>query len=226
VAELSSFKGGGTITFSWAPDPMIVARDFERAADYLENMTAPLMASRQLGIADVAENFAGEHDPDGNPWAPWSSSYIASGQPGPSILHQEGDLEGSATDPRAWPITAREVFFSFASLPEYGIYHQAGASRISAGRGVTRKKAVQLTKDFLGAGFRPFSGPGASKEYVASTHANPLPARPFAGISEETQFKILDVFDNWFSGALGIAVGASGAVQIRGPGGRFGSKIS
>lgn len=214
MAELQSFVGGGVITFSWAPSPMIVARDYERAADYVENMTAPLMASRQLGIADVAENFAGEHDPDGAPWAPWSESYVKSGQPGPLILTREGDLSGSATDPRAWPITAREVFFSFASLPEYGIYHQEGASgRVSAGRGISRKKNLQTRAVGVAEGLDPSFG------------ANPLPARPFAGISEETSFKILDVFDNWFSGAMGIAVGASGTVQIRGPGGRFGPKI-
>ena len=208
---LESFVGGGTLTFKWAPSPIIVAADYERAADYLENMMPPLMASRQLAIADVAENFAGEHDPDGNPWARWSESYVESGQPGPSILNQTGDLEGSATDPRAWPITAREMFFSFGALPEYGIWHQQGASRQSAGKGVTRESNLQAIA----------SGVGLDSDWGDNT----LPARPFAGISDETQFKILDVFDSWFSGAMNFAIGKSGTVQTRTAGGRFGPKL-
>lgn len=197
--------------FHWAPSPMIVAADIDAAAAYLDNMIPPLMASRQLGIADVSENFAGEHDPDGNPWTEWSESYIESGQTGPSILNQTGDLWGSATDPRAWPITAREVFFSFGALPEYGIWHQEGASRQAGGRGQTRKSNLLAIA----------SGVGLDADFGD----NSLPARPFAGISEETQFAILDVFDNWFGGALGIAVGSSGTVQSRDALGRFGPKI-
>lgn len=224
-----SFTGafGGVVTFNWAPSPIISARQLEGAADRLNNMTAPLMAARNLGIKDVAENFAGEHDPDGVPWQEWSESYIASGPPGPplSILHLTGDLEASSTDPSAWPITARELFFSFGALPEYGIWHQEGASRISAGRGVSREEARKRDARFIGAGFDIFAGKGAAPEYGQSLHANPLPARPFAGISVETQFAIIDIFDAWFSATVSLFVSGSGVVQQRLPSGRFGPRL-
>lgn len=218
-----SFTGafGGIITFNWAPSPMIVARDLEAAADRLNNMSVPLMAARDLGIADVAENFAGEHDPDGAPWTPWSASYVRSGPPGPpqSILHLTGDLESSSTDPRAWPITAREVFFSFGALPEYGIWHQEGASRASAGRGTTRESNLAATRGLLSEGATLAGG----AEFYGQ---NDLPARPFAGISVETQFAIVDIFDAWFGAAtVGLVVSGSGVVQTRGPGGRFGPRV-
>jgi hypothetical protein len=212
-----SFTGsfGGIITFHWAPEPIIVARQLEAAADKLNNMQLPLMAARDLGIIDVRENFEGEHDPDGTPWAPWSQSYVDSGPPGPPlrILHLTGDLEGSSTSPVAWPVTAREVFFSFGALPEYGIYHQSGASRQSAGKGQSRESNIQASRELSSPGMDYFIG------------SNDLPARPFAGISVETQFKIIDVFDAWFGGIVGLAVGAGGRVQTRGPGGRFGPAI-
>jgi hypothetical protein len=209
---------------------MVVARDYDLAANYLDNMTPPLMASRQLGIADVSENFAGEHDPDGNPWAPWSESYVESfgdmAFTPDSILNLTGDLWGSSTDPRAWPITAREVFFDFGSLPGYGIFHQEGASRASAGKGVKRSDNIATTKFLTEDGPLP-----SGNEFFGQ---NDLPARPFAGISEETTFLILDVFDNWFSGALSIGMGGHGTIQARTSGvdasgkkfgGRFGPKI-
>jgi phage gpG-like protein len=188
-------------------------------------MTKPLMASRDLAIEDVRENFEAEHGPDGGAWAPWSMSYVASGQAGAGILKRTFDLMGSATSPAAWPISARELFFSFGALPEYGIWHQTGASRISAGRGVTRRKALALSRGFISAGFTPFAMEGAHPTYFASTHANPLPARPFAGIEESTQFAILDIWDAWFGGAVGLAVGGGGRMQFR-AGGRFAGRVT
>jgi hypothetical protein len=230
VAERVSKVGGGVLTFTWSPSPLVVARDYDQAAGYLENMTPPLLASRQLGIADVDENFAGEHDPDGNPWAPWSESYVDSfggmENTPDSILNLTGDLWGSSIDPRAWPVTAREVFFSFGALPSYGIFHQEGASRASAGRGVKRESNVAST------GFLTLEAPLPSgKEFYGQ---NDLPARPFAGLSTYTQGLILNVFDRWFTGALSIGMGSSGTVQTRVSGvdasgkkfgGRFGPKV-
>lgn len=212
----ASFTGsfGGIVTFNWAPSPILVAQDIEAGARYLNNMSLPLMAARDIGIEDVRENFEGEHDPDGVPWEPWSPSYAESGQTGIGILKRTMDLMGSSTSTSAWPITARELFFSFGALPEYGIYHQTGAERRSAGKGISRAKALELESLASRAGFAE-----------GVDYSNTLPARPFAGISVESQFKIIDIFDAWFGGAIGLAVGRSGAIQTRGPGGRFGPSV-
>jgi len=217
--SFESFTGsfGGVVTFEWAPNPIIVAKQLEVAADALNNMALPLMAARDLSIADVRENFEGEHDPDGGAWQPWSISYIESGQTGAGILKKTFDLMDSATSPSAWPITAREVFFSFGALPEYGIYHQTGAVRQSAGRGRTRKANVAAERDMIASGFSLGEGFGI----------NTLPARPFAGISVETQIKIVDIFDAWFGGIIGLAMNPSssrGTIQTK-IGGKFGPSV-
>jgi phage gpG-like protein len=214
-----AFRTGGMLTFRWAPDPLIVASDFDKAAAYVDNMQPPLQTSRQLAQADIRENFEAEHDPGGAPWAPWSESYVASGPPGDpeGILKLTHDLMDSATSASAYPITARELFFDFSTLPFYGIFHQAGASRQAAGRGVTKRSNVETTKVFGELGAVPMGGRFGS---------NDLPARPFAGIEDETQFQIMETFEAWFAGAIGFAMGSSGVVQTRLPSGRFGPKVA
>lgn len=213
-SSLAGFSGsfGGIVTFNWAPSPMIVAKDIDAAAAYLNNMVPPLMAARDLGIADVIENFTGEHDPDGQPWTPWSASYVETGGADESsgILKRTMDLMDSSTSPSAWPITAREVFFDFGALPFYGIFHQLGAQRQSAGKGQSRADNLQAIA----------SGVGLDPDFGDSS----LPARPFAGISTKTTFAIIDIFDAWFGGALGLVVSGSGTLQTRTAGGRFGPK--
>lgn len=232
MAVKASKVGGGILTFTWAPSPMIVAQDYDQAAGYLNNMTPPLMASRQLGIEDVDEHFASESGPDGADWAPWSESYIKSfggmENAPDSILNLTHDLWGSSVSPQAWPITAREVFFSFAALPDYGIYHQEGATRTSAGRGVKAQSNIESTVFLTQGGKDPLP---SGKEFYGQ---NDLPARPFAGISAYTQNLILNVFDRWFTGAVSIGIGSHGTAQERVSGvtasgkkfgGRFGPKI-
>jgi hypothetical protein len=229
ISQLTGFGGfRGVLTFQWAPNPVVEASDFDAAAAYVENMQPPLYSSRGLIQADIRENFEGQHDPDGNAWEPWSRSYVASGPPGPpvAILNRYGALKKSASGAGAFNVTAREIFYDFGALPEYGIWHQEGApGRAAAGRGRTAKKAAEETAGFLKA------FPGYEFPKGESLYANPLPARPFAGVSEETQFQILDVFDTWFGEATLIMSGLSGyihsggTIQSRVAGGRWGPKI-
>lgn len=212
---------GGSITFEWIPDPEVVARSLFEAAGYLENMAPPLALSRQIAIDDMRERFATHSSPEGEAWQDWSASYEpdAMANNAGGILERTLELRGSATSPSAFYVSTDSVFFSTAGLPARWIWHQEGASRGSGGHseseisgmmstlGHTREQAVSaLTAEGGGGG-------------------NVLPARPFVGTSFEAQLRIIEVFDQWFAGAVSIVTTSTGRLgrrhAVRGPGGRF-----
>jgi phage gpG-like protein len=203
-----SFSGAftGTISFDWAPEPLVVANELRGMAEALDNMMAPLQASRAIAVADMNERFETKTSPEGEPWAPWSASYAARNPPG-SLLERTGAMRGAATSPDAFEVTVYdgggEVMFSGAGLPEYWIYHQMGAIRQSL-TGEARK--------FI-------------EEFSGEAIDNVLPARPFVGISEKAQIAIIDVFDEWFGGIVGFYMHPGGGVQRRLPSGRFGPMV-
>lgn len=207
---------GGTITFDWVPDPEVVAAEIIQTAENLEDRSSPLALSRQIAIGDMRERFMTETSPGGDAWAPWADSYkpYAEGI-NAGILRRSGALYGAATSEGAYPITADSVFFSTAGLPEYWIYHQTGALRTA---GASREEAeahVEFIRS-LGSEFVPGG---------AGTGINVLPARPFVGLSFEAELQILEVFDQWFAGAVAIGATSTGRLgrrhALRGPGGQF-----
>lgn len=205
-----SFTGafGGTITFEWAPDPLIVAKELEGMASALNNMIMPLEASRQIAAQDIQRRFDTKTAPDGSPWEPWSWSYAdrAAATNVGGLLEKTGAMRAAAASPSAFDVNAYvgggEVVFTGAGLPDYWMAHQEGATR-------TRSGASELKA----AGFGDIG-------------ANVLPARPFVGLSEEGELAIVDIFDEWFAGVTGFFVGAGGNVQRRLSSGRFGPRVA
>jgi phage gpG-like protein len=204
-----SFTGAfeGTITFEWAPDPLIVAQEIETVARELDDMMAPLQAARQIAAQDIDKRFDTKTDPDGGAWAPWSAEYAARPPLG-TLLEATGAMRAAAGSPSAFSVTAHagggEVFFTGAGVPEYWIFHQLGATRHSHS-----KETIAFLEESGG-------------EYIPNT----LPARPFVGLSEEAEVLIVDVFDEWLGGVINLAVHpTTGFVQARGPGGQFGRRI-
>src|ERR671914_2772592 len=65
----------GSITFDWVPDPEYFQDRILFVKDALEDRTVPLILSQEIVRHDIAENFAGEHDPQGQPWQDWSADY-------------------------------------------------------------------------------------------------------------------------------------------------------
>lgn len=81
-AGLASYgrRAGGVIEYEWVPDPIVFSEKVLHVRDRLADRTIPLAISRGIVARDVEENFEGEHDPQGQPWAPWSSAFDAEGQ--------------------------------------------------------------------------------------------------------------------------------------------------
>jgi hypothetical protein len=213
-----SFTGAfvGEIQFDWHPEPAIIATSLRRAAGELEDMSAPLAASRQLAQANIQAHFDTKSGPDGA-WAPWSPNYAdeaAAANVG-GLGERTGATRAAATSASAFDVTAHEVFYNTSNIPEQGQIFHHGASR-SGGLSeediafIQRAQSLGMTvkEDFIGTG------------------GNVQPPRPFMGIDEETQLKIVDVFDQWFAAIVAFAVNPStGVVQVRGAGGRFGGRV-
>jgi len=193
-------QGNGILTFHWAPSPLEFQNKILDVKDSLQDRSAPLRISEQFIQDDIAENFAGEHDPEGQPWVEWSGSYADQVVPFLKPPHTGKKLDWrsilreAATDESAFRVVSGKstaddsLFFDPSGLPPYWGVHQYGATISTAD--------------------------GKSAE---------LPKRPYLGISDDIE--IMEIFDTWFQGIITMAVSSKGRVfgrhSKRGAGGRF-----
>lgn len=197
------------ITTHWAePEPEIVAQQLFSLAQELEELQEPMMLAGEITRMDIQENFQTGTDPSGQAWEAWSQSYepwALTHSSGPIFgdranLQLTGELRSSIGSPSAFLPTNEGLFLDTSGLPEYWAWNNFGAyDRQSASRG----------EDVFGA---------------ISTN-NPLPERPFVGISPEAAAKIDAAFAAWFNKEIAVAMSGRGTPFARhakrGPGGRF-----
>ena len=115
-----------TLSFTWIPEPQIMANQFYTWAGELEDFTIPLTDSVPTIAKDVEARFASE----GPGWAPWSESYAESEQHGESILTRTGALRGHATSPDSYVVLPTMVYYQ--ALSQVDVFHQAGTSKMPA----------------------------------------------------------------------------------------------
>jgi phage gpG-like protein len=192
----------GAITYEWVPDPFVWSEKIMQLKDNLDDRTVPLFLSQQIIADDIAQNFEGEHDPEGMPWKPWSPSYTyedpATGRktktrgyadrkkPGHSgkILDWTSALRHAATDLSAFVQISGEtvnndsLYYDTGGLPPYWEWHQEGVSE--------------------------WRDPGGV-----------LPQRRFLGISGEAETEINVTFSEWFDSAIEMAVSSKGRIFQR-----------
>lgn len=201
----------GSITFDWEPNLSFFQERIFEVRDALQDRTVPLALSQAILQQDIAENFRGEHDPEGQPWQEWSQTIVS--QPGGRetrevyrgyadnlppghsgrILDWRGILRDAATSDSAFHVVAGRtvnddsLFYDTSGLPPYWEWHQEGESDRQPG--------------------------------------GDLPQRRFLGMSGEAEIQILEVFDAWFQGIVALGVSSKGKVfqrhAKRGAGGRF-----
>jgi len=121
-----------------------------------------------------------------------------------------------------------EKYEEFAlAFPNMGILRQTGALFEAA----TSEEALIVSGDslFYDMNALPEYGEwhqtGLPDRTMKGGKPNPLPQRPFAGLSEQARTTIFVVFKEWFDGAIALFSTATGRVgmrhQMRGAGGRF-----
>lgn len=182
---------------------------------YIESVDLPIRGARRIAMEDMKERFETETDPGGGKWFALDPDYAARkereiGFEHP-ILTRDGDLKDAATSQEAWSISGHSLFFNTNVLPEYWRVHQEGSEGFSA-------TFVQV-------------GTGKSELLRTSGEGDAnLPPRPFIGLSQEAEDKILELFDIWFSEGLELAtkkfaISSAGTLHARTPQGRFGARI-
>lgn len=214
---------GEFIEVYWKEDPRRVARDILKVADYYEDMSVPLVGAEAVVNADIKRHFNEETDPDGNPWRPLNEAYLtykeSQGQD-TRILRRYGDLYAAATDRVALVIDGNDLFYSTAYLPYYWYWMQMGTgSEEDWGAAADYAARIEAAGSYGIEGGRGSLGIGTGKA---------TPARPFIGLSAEAEEEVFTVFDLWFAGGTNVFIHgeSSGWIQERGPGGRFGARIT
>lgn len=203
-------RAGATMTFEWTPDPGPIADTILAVDSYFMNRRMPMALAGQIVRGDVRERFRQQNEPDGTPWEPWAESYAPLAQRinKGKILEQTLALRNAATSPGVVRATNNSVFYQTGSLPFYWIFHQVGAVRRSGG---------DIEREIAGIA----SGLGVSHARARTiameegTGVNVLPRRSFLGLSRMGQEQIMEIFDDWFTGAIKLYDTSTGKVGIR-----------
>jgi len=166
------------------PGGPIPAEDF---GEYLYGMVSaldegsfetPLRDCAVIARDQMREEFAGEHDAEGQPWEPWHFSPIKDASAlGKKTMQHEGNLLASYTQEGAPGNVTRidQRSLELGSSVVYAGIHDKGAT-ISTGVGLWSR----------GGGF-----------FLPAGSQINIPARPVAGWSEETLERCEDVIVSW-----------------------------
>ena len=183
----------------WSPDPVVIAEEIDIAETRLRRMQVPLNQARYVIAEDVQSHFTEQSDYFGQPWQQWSDSYEQRQENLGDILERTYALEYAASNPENYVVISHSV--------------SAGAY----GGGEVALVGSNLPDYWI------WHEQGSPNRYSPRSGPNPLPARPFAGLSTDAEQAIYNIFDAFVDGALIGTLAGSG--QPRGRRGRFGSKF-
>lgn len=182
---------------------------------YIENVELPLRGAKKIARDDMKDRFDSETAPDGTQWFELDPEYARKKQQyfgfeHPILTGKTKELRTKATAEAAFSISGESLFYNTSDLPEYWRVHQQG----SEGFAVTFHKIGE--ENILVR-----TSPEGSQN---------IPPRPFIGLSDEAEAKILELFDIWFSAGLEEAtkqfmVSSVGTLHARTPLGRIGERI-
>jgi Phage virion morphogenesis family len=202
-ASLGSFQGD--LIIEVIPDPDELANAYLRVAEELDDTRAPLQASKIVAREDMQAHFDTETAPDGSRWEILSEvtedEKMRKNYP-LDVLRRSGLMEDLATSESNWRVLGDTLWFDTSGLPTrkgrpYWYFHQEGASS-------------SIEYDIGG-------------ETV--TFDWDLPARPFIGLSEDAQLRVIEIFDAWFDDSIMTFEHPSGRIQTMKPGGGFGPMV-
>lgn len=182
---------------------------------YIENVEIPLRGVKKIVRDDMKDRFDSETAPNGSPWFALDPEYAKKKQAyfgfeHPILTGKTKELRTRATDEAAFSISGESLFYNTSELPDYWRVHQEG----SEGFGAT---FVQIGEENV-----LMRTPGEGDQNI--------PPRPYIGLSDEAEAKILELFDIWFSAGLEQAskqfmVSSVGTLHARTPQGRIGERI-
>jgi phage gpG-like protein len=205
-------QAGGVIDVHWVPDPLVFADKILDVRDELEDRSVPLFLASAAIATDIEQNFEGEHDPEGTPWAPWSSAFHTQLGTGRSVRNVYTD---PATDK------------SYAEKKRYAENLPPGHSgKILNWRGDLKAAAtdpasfVQTAAQGINNDSLYFDTGGLPPYWVyhqqpSSPNTGSIPQRRFLGMSGEGELTVLEIFEEWFMGVIEMAVSKKGRIFSR-----------
>jgi phage gpG-like protein len=177
----------------WSTNPIVIAEEINVAEQKLRRFRVPLNQARFVIAEDIQSHFTEQTDYNGLPWQEWSPEYETRQENLGEILQRTYALEYAASNPENYVVISHSV--------------SAGAY----GGGEVALIGSNLPDYWI---WHEEGSPGR----YSPRGPNPLPARPFAGLSEEAEATIYEIFDAYADGAL---IGTLATGQPRGRGGRF-----
>jgi len=192
-AALASYgrQTGAVIEYEWVPDPAVFSAKILEVRDDLADRSIPLAISRGIIARDVEENFEGEHDPQGQAWAPWSSGFDAEGQ------RKLGDF-----DPVKNRWSSQKLGYA-ENLPS------GHSGKILNWRGILKAAAtseanfIQVSGQTVNDDSLFFNTQGLPPYWVyheqpSGADTGNIPQRSFLGLSDEGAILVAEEFARWF----------------------------
>jgi Phage virion morphogenesis family len=213
------FGGGGVLETNIIGDDEL-ERGLVRLSNYIEDVSAPLLAAKAIAQADMREKFAQDTGPEGQ-WKPLSEHTIDRKKRSKTlrthpddILSHTGYMERMARHDSSYRIVSDELIFTTQNLPFYWDVHESGSGEFDV---------IRPTKFVKGQGQVE-----TGEEVVFAREAGrgkATPRRPFIGLTEEAEYQIAEVFEVWYEEGVDLTIHpTTGVVQER-VGGRFGRKL-
>jgi phage gpG-like protein len=201
-------RAGAVMEFEWVPDPVVFSNKVLDVRDSLEDRTIPLAISKGIVARDIEENFEGEHDPEGQPWAPWSSA-----------THVQAGTGRTIRDVYTDPATGRS-----RQLRGYAENLPPGHSgKILHWRGILREAAtdesafVQVSGQTVNDDSLFFNTEGLPPYWIYHQEGTDMmPQRRFLGLSDEGAIEVMVVFGDWFDGIVADAARVESFTSSRG----------
>ena len=198
-------EAGAVIDFEWVPDPMIFSDTILHVKDELSDRTDPLILSSAALAADIRENFEGEHDPEGQPWAPGSSGFDSEDK------RKLGEFD-PVTD--RWSLVSKGYGDNLPPGHSGKILNRWGELKdkaTSVGSFVAVSgKTVNDDSLLFDTGFLPPYW--VYHQQPETPNTGKIPQRRFLGMSGEAEITILEIFDQWFQGILQVATSRTGNI--------------
>jgi len=205
-------QAAGSITFEWVPDPIIFSEKILDVKDALEDRTIPLLLSKGIIQRDIESNFEGEHDPQGQPWPPWSSGFTTDSDGRRRRKVYEDPATGAVTSERGYAENLPDGH-SGKILNWRGILKEAATS--DAAFVQVSGQSVNDDSLFFDTGGLPPYWEWHQEGVDYRTPGGELPQRRFLGMSDEAELQILEVFDGWFQGIVEAATSSRGRTFAR-----------
>jgi phage gpG-like protein len=198
-------QANAVVEFEWVPDPIVFSKKILDVKDALEDRTIPLAISRGIIARDVEANFEGEHDPEGQPWAPWSSAF---------------DSDGNRKLGYYDPVKDRHYKEKLGYAENLPPGH---SGKILNWRGILKEAAtnesayVQMSGQSVNNDSLFFDTGGLLPYWVYHQEGTKkMPERRFLGLSDEASFLVLEAFEEWFDGIIGDAARVETFTSTRG----------